>query len=383
VNRFGIGHTGEVDLEKVRKAQRQVAEASEDGASELYEWGCPVDKQWESDRFEAGEEKHQCKEDRDCICISRGAQESYLEMKSPVDVNHETVDANMNGVNKKIVVSVTPHYPLREMPEFEPTDINSDIGDVTERSPSDWMEAYKTNAPKMQHALDSLKKDIQDIGSKVVGMPFKCPGADEQGADEQAGQPDSIASMTKEEVHAASVKIRNFQVLQRDCERMRDTVPLLRTDDKLVEGNDASVFPDGGSPNRVNCYKLKNKKKLYPSWRLKKHATMAEDSGETPEDLDLSGDCVQLNCYTGHDDSKFRENLHEVEARMLQCEPEPEDTIPTAQAAATTGSTGTEAVTPDTAKGAGVGVAAITVLFARSPYSHASILKKKTWRTFL
>merc|ERR1719171_2706593 len=124
--------------------------------------------------------------------------------------------------------------------------------------------------------------------------------------------------MNDEEVHTASVKIRNFQVLQKDCEQMRDTVPML-----------ISPTSEKGSPpgqnflpknKHTNCYKMKG------------------------------GDaCVQLNCYTGHDDTAFRDHLREFEARMMACEPEPEDISPTPGAASPS-----SAIAPNAEANAGV-----------------------------
>lgn len=79
---------------------------------------------------------------------------------------------------------------------------------------------------------------------------------------------------------------------------MRDTVP------KLISPTSDSVSPVGQQfapsghfkDEKLNCYNPKN------------------------------GDvCLQLNCYTGHDDMAFRDRLREFEAKMQECEPEPED----------------------------------------------------------
>merc|ERR1719359_2360260 len=93
----------------------------------------------------------------------------------------------------------------------------------------------------------------------------------------------------------------------------------------LISPTSEKVSPPGTdflqAKKKLNCYKLKN-----------------------------ASVCVQLNCYTGHDDSVFRDHLREFEAKMSACEPEPEDqpgspaeTSPAAAAAGAPAQPGAEA----------------------------------------
>jgi len=350
---------------------------------EEYEWNCPVQQNWVQDRFESGVEADQCREEKDCICIARGAEDSFTELKDGLEKRHETVEAEIGcggGKSQKIPIIVIPHYPLRRIPEsYDPQNINSDMGEITERPSDEWVSGYKNNAPKLQLALDSLKNWLSEqYDTKVMDKPFVCGPP----------VPGQEATMNDQDVHAASVKIRNFQILQKDCENMRDTVPM------LISPTSEKVSPPGHNfmqaKKPLNCYKLKN------------------------------GDaCVQLNCYTGPDDTIFRNHLREFEARMQSCEPEPEDISPppgavSAQTATTANAkagsgvvaggeaaapapAGAEAAAPANAaaggtaqQGVGIGTAALAVLMASSGARSADgsinasgTSKRNSWRRFL
>jgi len=403
VKRFGFDHTKEVLRDKARMAQADNAEMGEEGKDgkaptdaevEEYEWNCPVQGNWVQDRFESGVEANQCREEKDCICIARGAEDSFTELKDGIEKRHETVEAEIGcggGKSQKLPLIVIPHYPLRRIPEsYDPMNINSSMGDNTEFPATGWVNSYKNNAPKMQYALDSLKTWINDTyEAKVADKPYVCGPP----------VPGQESTMSDADVHEASVKIRNFQVLQKDCENMRDTVPL------LISPTSEKVSPPGTNfmqaKKKLNCYKLKN-------------ASM----------------CVQLNCYTGHDDTVFKDHLREFEARMMACEPEPEDinaegrgdgireeaapptaataekaavgtgavtggaeTVPPAATQQTQTSTVETAPTPDAnggtaQQGVGAGTAALAVLLGSSrthltALPHPSPSKRNGWRRFL
>merc|ERR1711879_239466 len=89
---------------------------------------------------------------------------------------------------------------------------------------------------------------------------------------------------------AKAIKVlRNFQVMQKDCENLRDQVAL------VVSPTDEKVSPPGQkflTSKNSNCYK--------------------ERGGSA---------CVMLNCYSGGDDRVFKNWLREFEAKMLQCQP--------------------------------------------------------------
>merc|ERR1719359_698028 len=92
----------------------------------------------------------------------------------------------------------------------------------------------------------------------------------------------------------------------------------------LISPTSEKVSPPGTdflqAKKKLNCYKLKN-----------------------------ASVCVQLNCYTGHDDAVFRDHLREFEARMMACEPEPEDINPVPGAASPSSS-----IAPNAEANAGV-----------------------------
>jgi len=404
VKRFGSDHTKEVMRDKARMAQAENKEMGEEGKDgkaptdtevEEYEWNCPVQGNWVQDRFESGVEADQCREEKDCICIARGAEDSFTELKDGIEKRHETVEAEIGcggGKSQKIPLIVVPHYQLRRIPaSYDPMNINSFMGDATEFPAMGWVNSYKNNAPKMQHALDSLKTWINDTyEAKVADKPYVCGPP----------VPGQEATMSDADVHEASVKIRNFQVLQKDCENMRDTVPLLISPTSEKVSPPGTNFMQAKKP--LNCYKLKN-----------------------------ASVCVQLNCYTGHDDTVFKDHLREFEARMMACEPEPEDinaapgaptpttattenegvgtgvvtggteNAPPASAAAATPaatqqtqtSTVEAAPTPDAnggtaQQGVGAGTAALAVLLGSSrthltALPHPSPSKRNGWRRFL
>jgi len=368
VKRFGADHTQEVQREKARQAQAENADAETEGkdgkstepVAEEYEFNCPVAQKWVANRFESGVEADQCREEKDCICIARGAEDSFTELKDGFERRHETVEAEVGcggGKSQKIPIVVIPHYPLRKMSDGDVMNINSDMGEIQELPSEQWVNSYKNNAPKVQKALDSLKNWIgEQYDAKVAEKPYVCGPP----------VPDQAATMSDADVHEASVKIRNFQVLQKDCENLRDTVPM------LISPTSEKVSPPGHnflSNKKLNCYKIKN------------------------------GDaCVQLNCYTGHDDNIFRDHLREFEARMQSCEPEPEDVnaVPGAdspvssiapnQKAGSGVVAGGAAQAGGTAQqGVGPGAAALAVLLGRqnagTPASGTS--KRSTWRRFL
>eukprot|EP00427_Karlodinium_veneficum_P010128 CAMPEP_0169076166 /NCGR_PEP_ID=MMETSP1015-20121227/8205_1 /TAXON_ID=342587 /ORGANISM="Karlodinium micrum, Strain CCMP2283" /LENGTH=327 /DNA_ID=CAMNT_0009135615 /DNA_START=90 /DNA_END=1070 /DNA_ORIENTATION=+ len=302
VGRFGSEHVYEVSRENAKLAQsmnKASSAESEDGGQQQpkkeepsvneYEWNCPVKGRWEQDRFETGEEFEQCREAKDCICIARGSEDNYVELNNGLEKRHETVEAEIGcggGKTHKIPIVVTPHYPIRRVPEsFDPDNINADMGEIEELPADMWVETYKINAPKIQAALDSLRTYINETYSeKVADKPFVCG----------ANIPGQLPSMTPDEVHEASIKIRRFQILQQDCANMRDTVPY------LVSPTNETHNPPGHQflsvKTKLNCYKAKG--------------------GDT---------CLQLNCYSGIEDSIFRDRLREYEAKMMACEPDPED----------------------------------------------------------
>merc|ERR1712224_842195 len=66
--------------------------------------------------------------------------------------------------------------------------------------------------------------------------------------------------------------------------------------------------------------------------------------------------CVQLNCYTGWDDAMFRDHLHEFEAKMMACEPEPDDLNSIGVTSIESGATDTTTTNSDVGAG-GIAVA--------------------------
>mmetsp|Transcript_99087 Transcript_99087/g.171776 ORF Transcript_99087/g.171776 Transcript_99087/m.171776 type:complete len:511 (+) Transcript_99087:65-1597(+) len=307
--RFGTEHEGEVNRENARMAQsKNKAKESKDGESgdnsdsvdegkgvevEEYEWNCPVAQQWVPDKFESGVESDQCREEKDCVCIARGAEDGHVELKDGIEKQHVMIQAEIGcggGKVEKVPMIVIPHYQIRKIPEaFSPDNINSEVGEVTSQPRETWVQTYKNNAPKLQFSLDRWRNWITEkYTEKVDGKPFVCG----------TPQPGQAATMNDQEVHEASVKLRRFQIFQQDCVDMRDTIP------KLISPTSDSVQPPGQmfapsghyKTEKLNCYNPKN------------------------------GDvCLQLNCYTGHDDAIFRDHLREFEAKMMECEPEPED----------------------------------------------------------
>lgn len=383
VGRFGTDHVKEVLRDKARVAQSQnkadmeggeAAEGGDQAAKkgdptvEEYEWNCPVQQNWVQDRFESGVEADQCREEKDCICIARGAEDSYVELKDGLEKRHETVEAEIGcggGKTQKIQLVVIPHYPIRSVPEsFDPDNINSDMGEIMEWPSEMWVNTYKNNASKLQAALDKLKHFISETYSqKVADKPFVCGSP----------LPGQNPTMTPDEVHEASVKIRRFQILQQDCANMRDTVPM------LISPTSEKVSPPGQQflslKQKLNCYKGKG--------------------GDT---------CLQLNCYTGHDDTIFRDHLREFEAKMMNCEPEPEDQGTAAGIASpTTATKGAALAGPGVVAGGatpmpaaskqsvGAQAAALSLLLSsnRDPESkknNASLIatsKRSNWRSFL
>lgn len=357
VRRFGLNHTHEVLVGQARDAQMSSGDAKvgENGKPvqnepevEEYEWNCPVQDRWVADRFESGVEADQCREERDCVCIARGAEDSFTELKDGLEKRHETVEAEVGcggGKSQKIPLIVIPHYQQRKLSDhFDPMNVNSDLGEVVQQPSAEWVSTYKHTAPRMQIALDSLKTWISDtFDQKVLDKQFVCGPP----------IPDKEATMSPDDVHEASVKIRNFQVLQKDCENMRDTVPL------LISPKNEKVSPPGQefiSDKKLNCYKLKD------------------------------GDaCVQLNCYSGHEDTTFKDHLREFEARMMSCEPEPEDINTTKAEEAEAAAPAASAVST-TQHSMGFGSAAVAVLLGRSgvhgvPTSVSS--KRSSWMRFL
>jgi hypothetical protein len=319
-------------------------------------------------------EADQCREEKDCICVARGAEDSFAELKDGAEKRHEQVEAEIGcggGKTQKVPMIVIPHYPIRSVPEsYDPDNINSDMGEVTELPGSLWVDSYKNNAPKMQGALDTLRNYINDVyNTKVADKPFVCGPP----------IPGQQATMNTDEVHEASVKIRRFQILQQDCAKMRDQVPL------LISPTSEKVSPVGQQfmslKKKLNCYKPKDGDEMI---------------------------CAQLNCYTGHDDAVFRQHLHEFEAKMMACEPEPEDVNSPAGVLSPTSATNENAASGTgviaggesqiatngganavTQKGLGLGGAALSVWLSNTALrvvdaSKVTVASKKsTWQSFL
>lgn len=319
ISRFGAGHVEnkEVELDKAREAQNANKEAGgqttagvnstespqkpqEDNGenTEEYEWDCPAAHKWEKDKFESGGDVDQCRDADDCICIARGAENSTVQLVEGSEKRQETVETEKgcggSQSEQRQTLWIIPHYQFRNLPEkFDPDDVNSAMGSVYEYPKDDWIKEYKSQAPKMQHSLDRLRHYIQHTyNRKVAG---RGPG---QAVCGEAA-PGMQVSMRPDEVHEAVVKLRRFQMLQQDCVQMRDTVPTLisPTSEKVLPAGQ-QFQPDGLGLDKepLNCYKGKD-----------------------------SPVCVQLNCYTGHDDTSFRDNMREFEAKMAECEGEPED----------------------------------------------------------
>lgn len=109
--------------------------------------------------------------------------------------------------------------------------------------------------------------------------------------------------------------------------------------------------------------------------------------------------CVQLNCYTGPDDTVFKNNLREFEAKMMACEPEPEDLnpvpgAPTPAAATPANAPGaaaeagpqappTSPAAAPAAQGVDRALMALSVILTSKSSSTSSASKRQCWRKFL
>jgi len=304
VQRFGTGHTGDVDPSKgnapsastgqgavQEKGERSPSPGSQDkpaAQGDDYEWGCPSHGVWKLDRFESGEEDGLCRDEADCLCVSRGSSNSHSELDEGKEKIHGTFDVmtgRPDGSTSERKLSIIPHYAIRKLPpKFDTDNPHSDMGKVESLARDEWLLKFQDNAPFMQRSLDSLRDWIDtNYKDRVQDKPFVCGTGDASAGAEAQG------SWSGAEALNALTRIRRFQMLSADCEVMRDNVA------KLAPEPSQEVFAPTGSNHgkKLNCYKLKD-----------------------------SPACQQLNCYKGPDDETFREHMQLFKTKMVQCKPE-------------------------------------------------------------
>mmetsp|Transcript_128964 Transcript_128964/g.325427 ORF Transcript_128964/g.325427 Transcript_128964/m.325427 type:complete len:393 (+) Transcript_128964:1-1179(+) len=287
IGRFGKNHHGEVDP--------AAGKAVPDPLVPEYEWNCPGEGQvWKSDEFVHGTHGDQCNVEKyphDCLCISRGSSDAVTNLLEGEERVHGWFDIQPitpGGLIEKHELTVIPHYQMRDLPPgTHVEDVHSSLGHVVTLPREEWIEKYHEMAPKIQKALDTLKKELDtEFKEKVQDKPFVCG---------EATWPDDHPALTPPESQAAKSRIRRFQLLSSDCAMIRDNAARL-----IPEFEDEQFF--GAAPGvKLNCNKVKGTQR-----------------------------CQQLNCYRSSDDALFRAHLWEFKKQIDQCRPEKD--VPTIEA---------------------------------------------------
>ncbi|CAK0866968.1 unnamed protein product [Prorocentrum cordatum] len=292
VGRFGYGHSG-----KVRKGLEKGVPESE---LNDYEWGCPVHGVWKPDSFEAGKEDGLCREDRDCLCASRGWTDGYSTLeggKEKITGKFEYQLGTPAGGTSKKDLTLTPHYPMRKMPDeplFDIANPHSDFGKVSWLPREEWLKEFKQHAPRVQLAMDQLRDWIDatnknNVKNKIppeTGKPILCIST--LTPKDAFGKPIGEPAFSSSEVQDVAGRLRRFQSLMHDCKKLRDNVA------KLSPGtmSDDVKFGEGGNyrGNRLNCYKK-----------------------------DGEQECLQLNCYTDDVDMALRHRVRDWKSQVDEC----------------------------------------------------------------
>lgn len=243
-----------------------------------YEWGCPHDGKWNPYTYDVGHGQEECgKKSKECLCVARASTDFKSEMSDgrEVMIGKFRVDAQGTNPNpdsaEEELLHISPHYAMRELSDtFDPTDPNSDMGRVVAVPGKELTDKWRGFSSKMQNALDEEKEALEAECTQVEKMKsFSC------GEGKGYSEPEAVRAISL---------IRRFQVLQNDCESMRENIVKVTPDDN------GERFEGKVGARVLNCY-------VKPG---------------------VEG-CQQLNCYNGPDDAKFRNNLKKFRSRMQAC----------------------------------------------------------------
>jgi len=247
----------------------------------VYEWNCPSDGKWKADQFQSGEGDGMCSEEGDCLCVSRSSSNFHTVLEGGKESVIGTFDEQKpdGSIRARENLHIIPHYRIRKMKEGMNIDNpHAILSPVTPLPRQQWLEAYASDAGRLQRVLDQLRDWLeQTYQERIEDKSFVC-GKTEEGS-----------GFSPAEVLDAQIHIRRFQILSADCEMIRDQVP------KLAGSLKKEEFAISGEMNghQLNCYKAKD-----------------------------STACQQLNCYRGFDDEALQNHLREFKAKMDQCQPE-------------------------------------------------------------
>lgn len=273
VKKFGREHYGDIDPAKV--------DALDDKNTEDYEWRCPHDEQWSLDMYDQGsaDDPELCGPG-DCKCVAPASNQgegtiSNGQEKFTGDFEVMTENADFT---KRERMTIVPHYYAHLFkgsvdPEKSPYGY---LGAPVYYPRDFWLNTYKASSGKsMQLKMDKLHDSIDKV-MKIVDEKMV--------PDATGGMPLIKDFMPKELIVDTLAWIRGFNVLSKDCVKLRDTA------EKLAGSAEEQVFSAAGKHHGqlLNCFHVPG-----------------------------SNACQQLNCYTDDENISWQQDMLKLKHQLM------------------------------------------------------------------